>query len=143
MSLNTNRYVEEVKSVVTIGPTAHSGAANGTAVDTLGFDAAVMKVIAGSIASGATVDCKLQESADGSTGWADISGAAIVQMTDTDDNKPPMVDVLLGGVANRKRYIRAVLTPSGTAPLVGVTIELYRAQNTPVTQVVTPVKVAA
>lgn len=50
-----------------------------------------------------SVDSKLQESADGSTGWTDISGAAITQLTS--DETEDEVDVNLIGV---KKFIRVV-----------------------------------
>jgi hypothetical protein len=72
-----------------------------------------------------TVATKLQDSADGSTGWADVSAAAATDLTadDTEDE----VDIDLSGA---KRYVRAVTTVSftaGTTPSIPVAATLVLA----------------
>ncbi len=72
-----------------------------------------------------TVATKLQDSADGSTGWADVSGAAATDLTadDTEDE----VDIDLSGA---KRYVRVVATISftgGTTPSIPVAATLVLA----------------
>lgn len=106
----------------TINPAnAPAGTITGSAIDRQGFLSAIFHVACGA-ASGSptarTVDAKLQDSADGSTGWADISGAAIAQITA--DNSEQEINVDLSGV---KRYIRAVVTvgfTGGTSPAIPV-----------------------
>jgi hypothetical protein len=99
---------------------AGAGTINGPAIDRLGFLSAVLHVGTGDVSgspSAQTVDAKLQESADGATGWTDISGAAISQITSA--NAQAEKDVSLSGA---KRYIRAVVTVSftgGTSPTIG------------------------
>jgi hypothetical protein len=58
-----------------------------------------------------TLDGKIQTSADGSTGWADISGATFTQVTATDSFQK------IGFVENQTLgYIRYVGTITGTTP---------------------------
>ncbi len=52
---------------------------------------------------------KLQESADGSSGWADITGATFAAVTATDNVQAITFD-------RTQRYVRYVGTVSGTSP---------------------------
>jgi hypothetical protein len=112
----------EVKAVTGINPVDQAaGTVNGGSIDRSGFLSCVLHLACGA-ASGAptaqTVDAKLQESADGSTGWSDITGAAVTQLTA--DNTESQVDVDLGTV---KKFIRAVVTvgfTGGTSPSIPV-----------------------
>lgn len=105
-----------------INPTnSAGGTTSGAAIDRLGYHSAVLMLMVGS-PSGAptsfTVDAKLQESADGSTGWTDVSGGAVSQITSA--NSQAEVNLNLVGL---KRYIRAVVTVSftgGTSPAIPV-----------------------
>ena len=74
----------------------------GSAVDLLDYEGGV--AIVQSHGTG-TLDGKIQDSADGSTGWADVSGAAFTQSTTTAD-----VKVLALNPKQVKRYIRYVGT---------------------------------
>jgi len=117
---------ESVKIVPSVRPnTVAAGAVNGEAVDTRGFGDAVAIVGVGSTTGtpdSFTVNAKVQESADGSTGWTDISGAAIVAVTAADKNGE--IAVSISKRVASLRYIRLVVTPAfvaGTSPKVGVT----------------------
>ncbi len=101
---------------------------NGAAIDRQGYLSSVLHHACGA-ASGSptaqTVATKLQDSADGSTGWADVSGAAATDLTadDTEDE----VDIDLSGA---KRYLRAATTVSftaGTTPSIPVAATLVLA----------------
>ena len=81
----------------------------GTAVDLTGYDAPVVIVQNHGTGTG-TLDGKIQDSADGSTGWADVSGATFTQSTTTADCKCIALDPI-----SVKRYIRYVGTV-GTGP---------------------------
>jgi len=131
------QLLEGQKLVNHIVPASRSaGATNGTGIDTNGVDAATFLVAVGAIGdTGAdtTIDCKVQESDALGSGYVDITDAAITQLANTDDNALASIGVRLGGRANRKRYIRAVLTIAGSdAALVGVAV-LLKAQQMPVT----------
>ncbi|NIU01091.1 MAG: hypothetical protein GWN01_09250 [Nitrosopumilaceae archaeon] len=124
-----------LKTVLGVSPQNNAGSAiNGPAIDRTGFESCVLSAMAGSTTGSPTsftVDAKLQESADGSTGWADISGAAISALTAVDTEGD--VDIDLSGV---KKFVRAVVTPAfvgGTSPTVDVaaTVVLGGAQEVP------------
>ncbi len=103
-----------------------SSAVNGTpAVDTKGYNTAMLSAYgaaASGAPSGATLACKVQESADGSTGWADAldnTGTAIGFTLTVTSAAATGVARLEGLGLNRKRYLRAVITPTftgGTTP---------------------------
>lgn len=76
----------------------------GAAVDLIDYDAPVAIVQSHGTGTG-TLDGKIQDSADGSTGWADVTGAAFSQSTTTAD-----VKVLALNPKSVKRYIRYVGT---------------------------------
>ena len=103
---------------------AQGASVNGASVDAKEFAEARLTGFGGAIASGLTTTVKAQESADGSTGWTDITGATM-SFADTDDDSVKTVAIrLLGGT--RKRYLRAVVTvASGTGSnLFGAWIDL-------------------
>lgn len=101
---------------ITAGDANDGVAQNGPAIDRLGYDSAVLVVpVSAALAEAATltINARLQESADGSTGWVDIPGAVTSNL------------VLTGGVGGStesgllelnvnlrpcKRYVRAVIT---------------------------------
>ena len=87
-------------------PTGAAGTVNGAAVDRQDYLSCVLLLTAGSATgtpSTQTANAKIQDSADGSTGWADLTGAAVTEL-DTDDTES-YVDVDLHAA---KRYIRVV-----------------------------------
>lgn len=94
--------------------------ANGSAIDVAEYDGNVAVLLNASAGTGdMTLDVKLQGSADGSTGWADITGAAFAQVTTTASSQKIVVNV-----AYAPRYARAVVDVGGTTPsfIVGVQI---------------------
>ena len=98
-----------------LDPAERSASANGSAVDILNYEgqaAAILQSAAGTGTS-PTLDVKLQDSADGSTGWADITGAAFTQV----GNAAASAQVLKFNASAVRRYIRAVATVGGTTPL--------------------------
>mgnify|MGYP000892676646 CR=1 FL=1 len=76
----------------------------GSAVDLLDYEGGVAIVQNHGTGTG-TLDGKIQDSPDGSTGWADISGAVFSQSTTTADCK-----ILAINPKQVKRYIRYVGT---------------------------------
>lgn len=118
-----------VLSKVTVRPVAAvAGAVNGAAVDSLGYGnlMAVVEVGATTGTPGSfSVAAKVQESADGSTGWTDITGAAITSITAAD--KSAQIGVYDISGKTRLRYYRVVVTPAfvgGTTPAVGISAHL-------------------
>jgi hypothetical protein len=100
-----------------------SGTTNSSAIDRQGYESCVLFHSCGA-ASGSptaqTADSKLQDSADGSTSWGDISTAAATQLTA--DSTSARVSVNLRDLTT-KRYIRVVnvvALTSGTTPKLPV-----------------------
>lgn len=118
MNVNSSSVGSYIKTVVGVAAAASAaGARNGAAIDRDGYDSCVLFAQAGA-ATGApttrTLDAKIQESEDGTTGWTDVEGAAIAQIAA--DNGSAKVNVDLSGV---QRYIRVVQTvgfTGGTSP---------------------------
>lgn len=63
-----------------------------------------------------TLDGKIQDSADGSTGWADVSGATFSTQVTASNNQ----QVIAVDVRSTKRYVRYVGTIGGTTPSFAV-----------------------
>jgi hypothetical protein len=107
-----------------IDPDAYAAAAyNGDAVDLSKFSRALFIVMAGDLGSSATLDYKLQGSVTGSSGWTDLSGKAITQLTEagTDSNKQAIIEItaeelqeFAKSAGAAYRYVRDVMTV-GTA----------------------------
>ena len=105
---------DSVKAVVSLVPAVRTASANGTGVDTQGYNTAMVVINAGDIdlaSTDETYNFKVQDSADNSS-WADISGATAVVTADN-DVKSIRVDGLGTSV---DRYIRVVATLAGTTP---------------------------
>lgn len=114
-------------------PAVITASANGSAVDTKGYDNGMVEVLAGviDVSSGnETYVFTLEESDDGSTGWVAVSGISI-SITANSQEKEARITGL--NVA-RKRYLRVVATLGGTTPsFAGVgAIVLGGAQSQPV-----------
>lgn len=106
-----------LKQAFGVGPAANAaGTVNGPAIDRLGYGSCSLAAITGldtGSPSARSATVKLQDSADGSTGWADITGASVAVAAVSSIGE---VDVNL---AIAKRYIRAVTTTAftgGTTP---------------------------
>lgn len=99
-------------------PATRTANANGTAVDTKGYHNGMLVVTAGDIDlanADETYVVSVEESDDGSTGWAAISGVTATITADNQVKEARLAD-LNGGT--RKRYLRAVLTVGGTTPSI-------------------------
>ena len=106
---------ENVKAFTSIVPAAYTAATQtGSSFDARDFKTIGALVPVGAIASGLTLDLKLQGSHDDSA-WVDIPGAAITQLADTDDNTlSPMLEYRRVA-GDTYRYVRAVGTVAGGA----------------------------
>jgi|SRR5579884_227265 hypothetical protein len=114
-----------LKTIVSALNGAASAAVNGSAVQLVGpgYDyQSCQFVVASGAATGSptgiSVAGKIQDSADGSTGWADVAGAAITAITQS--NGQANINVNLRGT---RGYIRAVVTPTftgGASPAIPV-----------------------
>ena len=91
--------------------------ANGAGADLQGYQG-VLKVILSSGdggGTGPTLDAKIQDSADNST-FTDVSGKVFTQVTSAS------IQSLAIDTRAVKRYIRAVLTITGTSPTFGLAV---------------------
>lgn len=106
---------DDIVAKKSLSPIARTdGTANGTAVDRVvsgGTGDAVLLVTTGVITDGSHA-VKVQESADGSTGWADLAAGNIQGSMPTvvAANDDTMFEV---GVRPALRYVRAVATTTG------------------------------
>ena len=93
-------------------PAARTATVTGSAVDLNDYDGAVALVQHIGVVSGTnpTWDGKIQDSADGSTGWADVTGATFVQVTAS-----TAIEKITLNSSACKRYIRYVGTLGGTS----------------------------
>jgi hypothetical protein len=121
---------ENAKYIRAIVPDQHGvGTVNGTGIDCKGFREAAFFLDAGDVGTSATVDFKVQESDVVGSGYADVTGAAITQITT--DNKWAVVRLNL---ENRKRFLRGVLTVGVAASEAAVACVLSNPIEKPVTQ---------
>ena len=101
-------------SVKNLLPTLlRTATATGSAVDLLGVKSGISFILdcgAATVGTLPTMDVKIQDSADGSTGWADVTGMVFTQVTTVASSQTL-------GIANgkTKRYVRAVGTIGGSA----------------------------
>lgn len=127
-------------------PAVITSSANGKAVDTRGYTSALIVFHLGAhdhTTGNETFTGTVEESADGSTGWAAISGATTgalgAVVPDTTSGNVYCINVNLKAGA-RLRYLRAVATLAGTTPsdAVGATIYLFNPEQASPTQDATP-----
>jgi hypothetical protein len=98
-------------------------------IDCKGFEDAALILNVGAITATGTIDCKVQESADG-TNFNDVPGAAFAQITDQGGSKTYVGGLLL---KNRQRYLQVVLTPATAASVASADLVLYYAKERPIT----------
>lgn len=132
-----------VKSQVAVRPIAATGAQTSVAIDTMGYNSAMVVVENGAVTGAPTsytVDAKVQHCATSGGSYVDISGAAITQIVA--DAKSAQIR-LEGLGTSINRYIKVVITPAfvgGTAPAALITgkVLLGRAFKVPVGNSSTP-----
>ena len=94
-----------------------AGTINGAAIDRRGYESCVLFAATGDLGgspSAQSLDAKLQDSADGSTDWTDITGAAVTQIVAADTEA--RVDVNLIGVRRYIRVVRVAAFTGGITP---------------------------
>lgn len=95
-------------------PASRTATLNGTALDVEKYEGvgkAVLHSAAASAGTTPTLNAKLQDSADGSTGWADIPGATFAQVTDA----AAALEGIHVDLSAAKKYIRVVGTIAGAS----------------------------
>jgi hypothetical protein len=128
---------DAILNKIALDPVAASSVQTGGAIDTKGYNSCVF-VIQNGVATGTptsyTVDAKLQESDASGSGFADVTGYTITQITA--DSKIATLRVE-GLGTSRKRYLKVLVTPAmtgGSSPkaLIGSVCCLGRAYKLPV-----------
>jgi hypothetical protein len=116
---------QRVAVLGTVDPqSASAGTYDTDGVDLRLFRRALFLLLVGAIGASATVDAKLQGSADNST-FVDITGKAITQLTKagTDDNKQVLLEISdaeLADASSTYRYVRMRVTTATAASLIAV-----------------------
>lgn len=115
-------YLKATVGTVPAAPAA--GTRNGAAIDRLHYGSCVLQASAGATTgtpTSFTLDAKLQDSADGTTGWADFvphnGTAAVAPIAVASTQATKNIDL-----AGAKRFVRVVETlafVAGTAPTLG------------------------
>ncbi|OWK34305.1 hypothetical protein [Fimbriiglobus ruber] len=102
----------------TIVPQSISGNTNGTAVNmaSVGPNVGNMLVSVGAVNTFTSVTVKVQQSADGSTGWTDITNAVGTAITAANS----VQIVPFQNTTGTYNYVRAVATLVGTSCLISV-----------------------
>jgi hypothetical protein len=104
-----------------------AGTRNGAAINRIGFRSLTLHAATGAETgspSARTVNAKIQDSADGSTGWADYvppgssTAAAVAEITAA--NAEAEVDVDLAGAKAYVRVVEVTAFTGGTSPTLGV-----------------------
>ena len=105
MSANVNLAYNHTPKYGAAGSAA--GTVTGPGIDTAQYNEATVILAVGN-ATG-TLDCKVQDSPDGSTDWQDVAGGAFAQVPNTADNTVYIGMLKLDGNLVR-RWIRIVTT---------------------------------
>ncbi|OAI46879.1 hypothetical protein AYO44_10510 [Planctomycetaceae bacterium SCGC AG-212-F19] len=117
-------YTEQLSQALSVAaaPVHPQSLAPGTAdtggIDMSKFRRALFVLDVGAFGASATVDCKLQESADNSS-FADIASAAITQLVAAGgNNRLATLEIRAGQLSSGKRYVRARVTVGTAATLI-------------------------
>ena len=130
---------DNVLAVKAVDPIAASAVQTSAAIDTMGYNTA-MVVVQNGAATGSpssyTVDAKIQECDTSGGSYTDITGATATQIVA--DAKLGTIRLEGLGTSARKRYIKVLVTPAlsgGSSPkaIIGATVLLGRANQLPVT----------
>ncbi|MGA0208264.1 MAG: hypothetical protein ACO3LT_10805 [Ilumatobacteraceae bacterium] len=119
-------------AVLVTKPDRETSTVTGTAVDIRQYFGKLELFQAVGTVSGTspTLDGKIQDSADGSTGWGDVSGATFTQVTASDDEQSITISA-----DSSKGYIRYVGTIAGTSPSFDLAVVGFGQQKISAAQV--------
>ncbi|MFO1138356.1 MAG: hypothetical protein U1E41_04680 [Paracoccus sp. (in: a-proteobacteria)] len=99
-----------IGTTLALAPAVQAAAVNGPAIDLLGVGHITFAVITGAIAGDGDFGLNLQESDDGSTGWANVAAG------DVQTNAPTSLAASSAyrlGYLGEKRFVRLSLTKTG------------------------------
>lgn len=125
-----------IREVNTINPASVTGAATSASVDTLGYHYAEGVVKLGAVGSAYT-SLQVEESADGSTGWAAVTGLTASGSSGA-SRLPQTADAngtfkFYFPLVNRQRYLRIAANTGASASVLGAAFRLYYGDVTPQT----------
>jgi hypothetical protein len=125
-----------IRALFSIRPVTATATVNGTGVDTLGYNSAVALLEVGVVSgTSPTLAVKIQDSENNSS-FADVAGLVFTTVTATGNSQILRIEGLNSNFqgVNRRRYLRAVGTITGTTPsfAFGVEFLLGRAFAEPV-----------
>ena len=129
MQHNSATFLQVKESILTTSR-ATGSTTNGLEVDTRGFQEALVILTASTVAASSTLDVKMQDSADGSSGWTDVASATFVQVTPSNDEaifvgRIKLNSYTLGTPGKFRSWLRPVGVTAGTgASVYGVTVIL-------------------
>jgi hypothetical protein len=111
MSTKLNDIADQALLGASLAPQTLTASANGSAIDMINADGPCFAVQQVGAVSGTspTLAGKIQESADGSTSWSDITSATFTTVTASTNTQVVTFE-------RTKRYLRYVATIGGTTP---------------------------
>jgi len=122
------------RSPVTIVPQSVSGAVESDAIDTAGWEEALLIVHAGAITATGTLDFKAQECDTSDGTYADVDGSDFDQLTHGTEETGFTGILHLGSLAGRKRYLKIVATQATEAAMGCAHLILQQPNFTPTEQ---------
>ena len=128
--MRNTRLSDKIKIVNAVVPSAGAaGAMTAIVVDGTGYDRCMFVLTTGAATAGGSGTFKIQSSATSGGSYADVSGAALTNLADTDGSKQFVVDM---PVNSAKAFMKVVGT-TVTQPIANSTIAiLYRGLAYPV-----------
>lgn len=124
--------VEQNAWRTSVKPASHAaGTITGAAVDTQGFDEAMVVLDCGVFTATGDVTLKVQECATSGGTFVDIDGAAFSNKVQAADELPYVGNINL---AKRERYLKIILTVADDAIIAGAGFVLGAAKDRPVSQ---------
>ncbi len=115
-------YTEQLSQALSIAaaeidPVSQAaGTVTSGAVDLSKFHRSLFVVMVGSVGASGTVDAKLQQSSTGSSGWTDVAGSNITQVTA--GNKIVTLEIRPEQLTAGQRYVRLSVTVGTNAVLI-------------------------
>lgn len=123
---------ESIAWRTSVKPASHAaGTVTGAAVDTLGFDEAMMVLDCGVFTATGDVTAKVTECDTSGGTYTDVTGATTTNKVQAADELPYVGNLNL---AKRKRYLKIVLTVADDAIIAGAGFALSAAKTRPVAQ---------
>jgi hypothetical protein len=122
--------VHNIGAVQVVGPAVLSATNTSAAIDLSEFGSAALIINTGAIAGSGDFTAKLQDSDDGSTGWADVAAGDLIGTFPASLAADSVVKI---GYAGNKRYVRTVITKnSGTSVAAGAVLVKGNPRHAPV-----------